>query len=257
MSDPAETVVKVSVIPVQDYTWTYNIKAGDSKVKSELRYKDDFKDWGSRCPVEGSEHPEIANLVLIEIKAAREEGDVISIHCSYESANPDATYPGRPDPSEKSQERFHSDPSLNDEPLLSHPQFKALLGPEKQALITYQNSARTEEDYDKAKETELGDTAIFFLDAIAEGQDSWKAPQMVWIRKRIIQTLNEIDIDKIGKIDNPPKDTNGHPNTPDGRNWLYLAPDIAHTANGLAYEVVEYWQLSYEGGWKEFLYKAD
>ncbi len=250
----SEKVVKNNALLTEGALWTYEIKSGDSKAKSVISYKDDYQGWETRCPHEGSEHPDIKNLALVKINAAREEGDLITVNLTYESANWKTDVPGRSS-GEKSQERFLARPSLNDEPLFTHPKFKELSLEAQQALLTYQASERSESDYADATLviTDPLNEGVF-LEAVKSGQDSWRAPQFIWSRKRIIEKIADIDLAKIGKIDAPPKDPNGDPATPADHNWLYLAPDISHSADGKSYEIEEHWHLSYKGGWDPYIY---
>lgn len=250
----SEVVVKIGIIPTQDYTWTYELQSGNDKIKSTLAYKDDYKGWESRVPFEGSEHPDIRGLFLVSIKAAREEGDLIKVTLGFESSDWDSDYPGRLR-REKSTERFRVEPSLNDEPILSFKKAAALSKAIKGALNKYLSSERSDADYDTALAAMDGNAdAIALLDAARENQDSWRSPQVIWVRSRTVKSLSDIPFASIGKIVTPPQDVNGFPNSVEGYNWMYLAPDISHSADGLSYDVEERFQRSYEGGWKSFFY---
>jgi hypothetical protein len=254
MSAASELVVKVGVIPTADYTWEYDSEAGDSMVKSTLRYKDNYSGWIERVPEENTEHPDIPGMKLVKIKAIREEGDLIAVTLSYESTDFETAYPGRP-AREASLERFLADPNLNDEPLLTHPKFAALDPEYQEAISEYANSDRSEEDYATAAAicTDAA-TGLEFLNALRKGQDSWRAPNVIWSRKRIVKSLSEIPFASIGQITSVPKDPDNKPADVEGFNWMYLAPDLANTADGLAYEVTEYWERSYQGGWNAYFY---
>lgn len=254
MSTASELVVKINVIPTADYTWEYESEAGDSKVKSTLKYKDNYSGWIERVPEENTEHPDIPGMKLIKIKASREEGDIIAVTLSYESTDYEITYPGRP-ARETSLERFLADPNLNDEPLLTHPKFSALAAEYQEAISEYSNGDRTEEEYATAAAICTDETTgLPFLEALRKGQDSWRSPNVIWSRKRIVKSLTEIPFASIGKITSVPKDPENKPADVEGYNWMYLAPDLANTADGLAYEVTEYWERSLEGGWNTYFY---
>lgn len=250
------TVVKRNVIPTADYTWTYKYRTGDDKVESRLRYKDDFDGWDRRVPAEGSEHPDIRGMYLVEIKAAKEEGGLIAVDLSYESSSWTADYPGKRK-RDKSQERFQIEPSLSDEPVLSSPKAALLTEAEKNALSEYQGSDRGSEAYGKAAGAIESEEGLSLLNVIRKGQEAWRAPQVVWVRRRTIKSISEIPFEKIGKIDDPPKDKDGQPSTPDGYNWMYLAPEVEDSPDGLTYGLVERWERSNEGGWEEFFYALD
>lgn len=256
MSAP-EVVIQKSVIPTFDYTWTYEMRKGDDKIKSVLKYTDNFNGWDRRVPLEGSVHPDIAGLYLVDIKAAREEGMVIAVTLGYESAAWNVDYPGRR-ARDTSQERYWVEPSLSEEPLLSFHKAAALTSAQRDALNEYQSSSRSAADYAKALAAMSGSTAgIEFLNALQKGQDGWRAKQYIWCRRRTVKTLSSIPFDKIGKIDAPPKDSNGHPATEEGFDWMYLSPDIQDSEDGTTYSVVEKWQRSYEGGWNPFFYSTE
>lgn len=252
----SDIVVKTNCIPVQDYTWTYKVRFGDSKIRSRLRYKDDYQQWQTRVPLEGSAHPDIPGLALIEIDAEKEEGDLISVVLDYESADWNASYPGRAT-SEKSQERFSSRVTLNDEPLFTFPEFDLLSEEAQTALVAYANSQRTQDDYNEALSLLTSTEEVAFLTALRKGQEAWRAPGVIWVRKRIVKSLSEIPFEKVGKIDVPPKDPNGFPATEGDYNWMYLPPDFEQSADGKTYELTEYWEKSYKGGWVEFFYAPD
>lgn len=247
--------VKHNVLKTFDYTWTYEIASGESKAKSRLRYKDDYDGWETRVPQEGSAHPDITGLFSVKLKANREEGNVIQVVIDYESGTWTANLPGRTG-TPNSQERFFMKPSLEDEPLFSHPKFELLGDTEQSALTQFQNSQRTTEDYDEALNEVSSAEGIEFLESLRKGQDSWRVPQTIWCRRRIIDNLSAVDLTKIGKIDAPPQDPQGNPTTPADHNWMYLAPDISDSADGKSYDLMEYWQLSYEGGWNATYYTA-
>ena len=78
-------VRKTKVLKQLDYTWDFEASAKDNSPKSVLRYKDDFSGWASRCPLFGSEHPDLPGFLLVDIKASREPGDQIAVTLHYEA----------------------------------------------------------------------------------------------------------------------------------------------------------------------------
>lgn len=235
--------------------WSYKLKAGDPKAYASITYEDAEEGWETRVPIEGSAHPVIPGLLLTEINASGKEGGLAKVVLAYESAEWVSGPPGR-NPAETSTERFLLRPSLSDEPLLTHPKFETLTTEAQTALVTYANSQRTEADYSAALEVITDpETEGKFLTALRKGQEAWRAPRTIWQRKSALRNLSGLDLALIGKsVAEPPKDPDGQPTTPPGRNWMYLAPDIAQTQDGLGYEVTEYWELSDEGGWEDYFY---
>lgn len=247
---------KTNVLKTRDHTWEYEASAKDDKAKSRLKYKDDFTGWASRCPKFYSAHPDIPGMQLVDIKAKKQEGDQIEVDLFYEVMDWTAEYPGRT-PGERATERFFMDPSLSDEPLFTFHKFADISDEMKSALRDYQASDRTNADYNTCNGIVGGDENAFsFLNAMADGQEAWRAPRVVWVRKRSVKNLNEIDFDLIGKIDDPPQDKDSNPNTPEGYSWMYLPPIVTPSADGQTYDVEERWERSDEGGWNTFFYEA-
>ncbi len=252
-SASSEKTVHVSVFQTYDYTWTYKSKRGDDKVTSRLRYKDQFEGWLTRVPEEGSEHPDIAGLYLVDIDMAREEGGLIAVVLDYETFDYEIDLPGRRR-STKSQEKFWMTGTTSDEPILTFPKFEALAEVEQKALSEYLNSKRDNAAYDKCFFDMDSPDSFEFLKAIFAGQDAWRTKQIIWHRRRTVKNLSDIPFDKIGKIDEPPSDGQGNPETPEGCNWQYLAPDVDESVDGQYFQMVEHWQLSYSGGFNPFFY---
>lgn len=250
------SVRKTNVLKTRDHTWEYEATAKDDKAKSVLKYKDDFAGWASRCPKFYSAHPDIPGMMLVDIKAKKQEGEQIEVTLGYEVMDWTAEYPGRT-PGETGTSRYYMDPSLSDEPILTFYKFADLSDDMKAALRDYQASDRTDSDYNTCNGIVGGDeNALAFLDAMANGQESWRAPRVVWVRKRSVKNLNQIAFDKIGKIDDPPQDKDNNPETPEGYSWMYLAPIVTPSADGQTYDVEERWERSDEGGWNTFFYEV-
>jgi hypothetical protein len=245
---------KLNVIKAFDSTWEYEASAKDDKAKAVIAYKDDFAGWASRCPKFYSEHPDLPGLQLVDLKAKREDGDQIKVNLFYEVVDWTADYPGR-SAGQTPTDRFYIDPSLSDEPILTFHKAEDLTEEELNALRVYQNSDRTQADYDTAAAV-LAESAngSEFFDAIASGQEAVRIPRVIWIRKRSVKNLNQIAFSKIGKIDDPPKDKDDNPETPSGYNWMYLPPIVNPSADGRTYDVEERWERSDESGWKTFFY---
>lgn len=241
--------VQINTIQTFDYKWSYKAALSDDKVSSVLKYKDQFQGWLARTPAFKSAHPDILGLKLVEIDAEREEGGLIAVTLKYEASA--ASIPGFDNDARPS--KYHLEPTLSDEPILTFHKIQDWDDDVKQALRDFLNSDRLAADYNKA----LGavglanNDAITVLSAIADGQESYLNPQVIWSRKKQIASLSSVPLDKIGKIDIPPGDAP----TPDNTNWLYLAPLISQNPEG-SFELEERWQRSYEGGWKEFFYAS-
>lgn len=245
---------KTNVLKTRDHTWEYEASAKDDKAKAVLKYRDDFSGWASRCPKFYSAHPDIPGMQLVDLKAKKLEGDQIEVVLYYEVMDWTAEYPGRT-PGDAATKRFYMDPSLSDEPILTFHKFADLDSTMQAALRDYQASDRTGDDYNTCNGIVGGDeNALAFLVAMDKGQESWRAPRVVWVRKRSVKNLNEIDFDLVGKIDEPPTDKDGNPTTPEGYNWMYLAPIVTPSADGQTYDAEERWERSDEGGWNTFFY---
>jgi len=249
MSSNPGPVVKRNIRLEFDATWEYEVGLDKDSANSELAYEDNFEGWESRMPILGSEHPDIRNLKLVKIKSKLQEGGKIRVMLSYAAAAIDV--PGFENNSQRTQ-RYGIEPGLSDEPILTFHKLRTLDDDTKEALSVYYNSNRTKADYEAANDA-IGDNeaANQALQAMRDGQDYYRNPQMTWIRRSKVRSLAGLGTDKIGKIDNPPGNP---PPGPPGSNWMYIVPIINPTEDGDAWNVEERWEQSYEGGWNPFFY---
>lgn len=242
-------LVQTNIRQAYNGTWEYEVGLDKDSATSELAYEDNFQGWEARLPKLQSQHPDIRNLKLVKIKVKLQEGNKILVNLSYSASALDV--PGFDGKDQRTQ-RYHIEPSLSDEPILTFYKLADLVDASKEALADFLNSNRAKADYDAAVAAIGADPiALLALEKIRNGQDSYRNPQMIWVRRRKIRSLSQLPTEKIGKIDTPPGNP---PPGPPNSNWMYIVPILSPTEDGDAWDVEERWEQSYEGGWDEFFY---
>lgn len=233
--------------------WTYRVKLGENKPSASIEYEDDFTGWGGRAPDLGSAHPDLSGLVLVEIDAARAEGNKIAVRLKYETYSSTATYPGRP-AAEEPVKRYDFEIPTGEEILLANPFFAALTDTERTAVQNIINGTEAKEDgalYEEDLTSELGAKA---LEKIRKGITHYLEPGFIWIERFNTEDLADVDITKTGEIMDPP---GPRPNPGENRDYLYLGATGKNSEDGTTWEVERRWQLSGKGKWDADLYAAD
>jgi len=252
MSDPSANVVKRNVVKLDQVEWEFSISASSNKVTAKGVYQDDYPSWMSRMPDTNSPHPEIPALLLMEIKATRIPGDMITVSLSYECTDPDAEYPGRKKGPIK---RYHMEPSAGEEPLLTNDIFADLTDPEKEAAQELLASSRTSEDFTKAGTILTTEAGLLVLEKVRKGAEAYRSPGLIWVERFTTNNLDDVELPKILKTtDTPPgpcPDAGA-----DDRNWLRLAPTVNPHDDGKTFDIENRWELSLPGRWDPDFYPA-
>jgi hypothetical protein len=150
------------------------------------------------------------------------------------------------------QEEYAFEGSFNQEPIQTHPDFKNL-------LTKYGGSEPAEGVVSWPKELPNPPTNRGFSNTSNDGQrnpmhgvDSYLALGAVWTVTYVRKVIPTDLLDDVGCIvENPP----GHPPTPQGRNWLKLAPTGRKRGN--VTQISERYMLSGRSGWVSDIYKRN
>ena len=242
----AELVAKRNVVKTITSEWKYSIGASDQKATASGSYKDDFQGWADRCPLLGSAHPDIPSMILINIDASREDGDVIKIDLKYESSK--LEMPGRPGSSETIK-RYAVELSNGEEHILTHTRYEDLAEIELKALFNISNGTEEGKNGDYAGQitSELG---IECLAKIRKGVVARKNAGVIWVEKFMTEDLEDINFPNFNKTELPPGGVGGA-----AKNWLYLGTGAVEEAAGEIYAIEKRWEYSPDG-WDEDLYPA-
>jgi hypothetical protein len=240
-------VRKTNVFKTHDYTWTYRATQGEDKAKSQLRYKDDFSGWASRCPLFGSEHPDLPGFALIDIAADREAGDQISVGLTYEATASTTDIPGRPG-SDEATARYSVQVSGREEHILTNSFAADLDATELKALLAISNGNETDDAGAQWEALVKSDTGQTLLAKIRKGNVAVKSGGIVYIERKIITALSQLDYANFYKIDTPPGPASGEANS-----WLYLGGNAEPNADGLTWNAEKQWEFSPDG-WDTDLY---
>ena len=240
-------VRKTKVLKQLDYTWDFEASAKDNSPKSVLRYKDDFTGWASRCPLFGSEHPDLPGFLLVDIKASREPGDQIAVTLHYEANAFNADYPGR-EAADAAEPRYSVQIAGREEHILTYSFADPLTDAERKALLAISNGSETDDSGATWESQVTSAEGLAILAKIRKGNVAYKAGGLIYTERKLITALTELEYAKIGKIDNPPGPAGGQTNS-----WLYISASAEPTADGKAWQAEKQWEFSPDG-WDEDLY---
>lgn len=249
MSTADENVKKRNVVKLDAVDWEFDLEVGSNKVTAKGAYRDDYTNWMARCPLPGSPHPDLGALTLHKISAKRQEGWLIDVTLSYESNNPEASYPGR---KAKTIKRYSMELTSSQEPLLTNHLFKDLSDKEKEALQQLLGSGRTTEEFATATAAVSSTAGTKAIEKIRRGIDAYLNPGLIWTERFTSKCTSVLDLSKILKTTNSPPG-----NCPSGgteRNWLYLGGTAEQSNDGEFFDITKKWQLSERGKWDENLY---
>lgn len=238
----------INILKTADVTWTYQVSADSDKVSSTLKYADKFEGWASRCPLLGSEHPDLNGLLLVGIKAARQPGDLIEVNLDYSTNNSDADYPGKPpgEPVPRYSVRFAG----GEEHILANAYAAELEVAEQKALLAISNGSEADESGAKWETSITTDLGLSILAKIRKGNVSYKTGSLAYIERKIITDLVDIEYSKLGKIDSPPGGVGGGENT-----WLYESASAEPDESGESWSLERVWIYS-PNGWDADLYSV-
>jgi len=238
----------LNVVKQHDYTWKFKASAGDNKATAVLRYQDAFSGWASpsRCPSFGDVHPDLEGFFLTDLEADREEGEKISVTCTYELRSNTVDYPGRSagDP----VALYSVQMAGGEEHILTSTFAAPVLEAERKALLAISNGSETDESGATWESQVTSDIGLSLLAKIRKGNVAVKIGSLIYTERKLITSLTELEYDKLGKIDNPPG-----PAEAGDENWLYISATADPDKNGTTWQAERQWQFSPEG-WDPDLY---
>jgi hypothetical protein len=248
MSDSSTLVVKHNVQKTIEEGWTYKASAGSEKVSITGSYKDNFKGWMDRCPNFGSAEPSIPGMVLVDIIASEEPGDMIKVSLVYEQTLK-GDYPGR-GKDHDTIKRYSVELSNGEEHILSHNRYGSNLEDiELKALFAISNGTETKDEgagnYADDITSELG---LECLAKVRKGTVARKSCGIIWVEKFNTENLSDIEYSKFLKTELPPGGVGGSAN-----KWLYLGTPATESEQGGIFSLEKRWEYSPDG-WDAELY---
>lgn len=245
------SVKKTNVVKLDSVDWEFEMEVGSNKVIGKGVYRDTYPGWMTRAPAFNSNHPDIPALLLKKINAKRVDGDMIDVSLGYECNNPEANYPGRPAGKIK---RYHMEPAMGEEPLLTNYIFKDLTDTEKDAAQALLASGKTSEDFATAVGILTSTGGVKFIAKVRRGMEAYRSPGLVWVERFSTTNLDDVELTKILKtVASPPGDC---PSAGANRDWLRLAPTVNPHDDGETWDIENRWELSLEGKWDADFYPA-
>ncbi len=241
------SVRKTNVLKKNDSTWTYSASARDNKATATLAYKDDFAGWGSRCPLFGSVHPDLPGFLLSNISAAREDGDQIKVTLNYEVSGEGVEYPGR-DPAADTPERYSVQIASREEHILTNSFCDPIPEAELKALYAISNGSEADESGAAYEDAVTSDEGLAVLAKIRKGNIAYKTGGLVYVARKTVEELTEINWSGIGKTSAPPG-----PAGAAAENWLYIGATAEPSDTGEYWTLERQWEFSPDG-WDADLY---
>jgi hypothetical protein len=241
------SVRKTNLLKQNDATWTYSASARDGKASATIAYKDDFQGWASRCPFFGSAHPDLPGFVLKEISAAREEGDQIKVALNYEVASESTEYPGR-DPSAENPEIYSVQISSREEHILANSYCDPIPEAELKALYAISNGSKTDDAGAAYEDSVTSTEGVAVLAKIRKGNVAYKTGGLIYVARKTVKNLDEVNWAGIGKYSAPPGPAGADP-----ENWLYIGATADPSDTGKFWTLERQWEFSPDG-WDEDLY---
>jgi len=241
------TVQKTNVFLTLDYTWKFKGKFSEDSATSILKYKDDYKDWRTRCPLYGSGHPDLPGFVLIEIEADREPGDQISVTLTYEIQSHTAEYPGKPG-SEEPTPRYSVAINEGEEHILTSAFADPLEEGEIKALLNISNGTEAKEGGGSWEDDVTTETALDLLPKIRKGFISRISDTLVYTERKLSDSLTGLEFSRVNKREKPPGTVPGT-----AANWLYIGGGADPSEAGETWTITRNWKYSPDG-WDEDIY---
>ena len=247
MIPPRHTNIKDS----EAHEWTFDAEIGSNDPQAVRKYRGAFAGWIGRCPQMGSAHPDLPGFIVRRIHAEREPGGLVEVTLSYGPANWNVSYPGRPGGNQQIK-RYNTEITTSQEPLLSINRYSSLSTTELEALQQIINGNLVSESgvpWESKVTTERGQEA---LAKIRKGRDSVEIPGLIWVERYMDNSLDSIELDKVGNIDAPP----GGAPSGGSRNYLYIGVTAEMSDDGEQYTIERRWRLSGKEGWDPDLYSG-
>jgi hypothetical protein len=243
------TVRKTNVLLTRDFTWKFKGKASDDNATSVLRYKDDFADWQTRCPLYGDPHPDLPDFKLTEIEADREPGDQIAVTLTYEANTFAVELPGKPG-AEEATARYSASITGREEHILTNPFASELSETELKALLNISNGSENKDDGSAWDTDVTSENGIALLSKIRKGNVACKSNSVIYTERKLVNSLSEINYSAVNKRQSPPG-----PATGGAANWLYIGANADPSEDGETWTLERQWEFS-PTGWDPDLYPA-
>lgn len=241
---------KINIKKTESVEWECEFDFNSNKVPASICYVDDFAGWIGRAPKAFSAHPDIPELALVKIKGSRLDGNLIKVTLSYESNNPEATYPGREPQLVK---RYALEPTTGEEPLLTNAIFKDISDAEKESIQQLIASSKTRADFATAETAVASEAGKKAISKIRKGTEAYLNPGLVWTERFTTKNLDDLDLGKILTTTNKPPGP--CPSSGSERNWLFLSGPASPHDDGRSWDIEKRWQLSEKGKWDTDLYR--
>ena len=237
------TVRKTNVLLTRDYTWKFKGRISEDSATSVLRYKDDFDDWQTRCPIYGTVHPDLPGFTLTEIEADREPGDQIAVTLTYEVNSFTTEYPGKPG-AEEPTPRYSVSINEGEEHILTSDFAEDLTEEQQDALMAIANGA-TDVQYPGSD-----DAGISLMAKIKKGNVSIITTTLVYTERKLSTTLDDLKRINLNHREVPPGPIGGGADY-----WLYIGGTADPSETGDTWTITRNWKFS-PSGWDTDLYPA-
>jgi hypothetical protein len=241
------TVRKTNVLLTRDFTWKFKGKASDDNATSVLRYKDDFADWQTRCPLYGDPHPDLPDFKLTEIEADREPGDQIAVTLTYEANTFAVELPGKPG-AEEPTARYSLSVTGGEEHILTSEYAEFLDNLEQEALLAISNGNEEKADGSKWEDEVWSFKGLRLLSKMRKGNVSVKTSSVIYTERKLSASLSDLNLSKVNRRESPPGSIVGG-----AANWLYIGGTADPSEDGETWTIERQWQYS-PNEWDEDLY---
>lgn len=238
---------KINVLKTRDYTWKFKGKFSEDTATAVLKYKDDFDGWATRCPYYGEVHPDLPSFNLVEIDADKEAGEVIAVTLTYESYSFSAEIPGKPG-SEEPTPRYSVRIAGREEHILTNPFADGLDDTELKALLAISNGTEDKDGGGSYAADVTTTEGLAILAKIRKGNVATKTGGLVYLERKVTDSLADINFTKLYKTGAPPGPVGGA-----ATSWLYIGADADQSTDGLFYNLERQWEYSPDG-WDADLY---
>ena len=201
-------------------------------------------------------HPDYSWLKRVSATITREEADCARVEVEFEGIDPN-------DEDEEDKYKYSLEGTVSQEPIESHPNFHNFAGDWKKPNMEVSAPRfQTEVGPDKGKF--LGFTPII-VDPGGAGEiinrfagiESYLSPGFIYTERYVEAKVDEedieIDMNKLGEVDDPPdSDILPDLNPDSDYEWLLIGATVREVGDGV--EVMKKWRLSGRRGWLPEIY---